>query len=385
MTEELKQQKKQSENNIFDLINHLNEENNNSQENSALMSSTPTESHSDIDNNERDIDLIMNSIEPIRMCDNNNNNNNGELELSQSSENSSLPSCEQHNASIDAPRRPRTRIPIFGIPNARPASSVHISSASSLSSTATKIPRMSVCKPKNNIPIPIPTSTPRTNSARPTMKKNSLTESTNLNNNNNNNKLSRSYSKPIQQHQRGSSLSAAVSINSLGSIGYGCGSAENKKPVRYAVKHKPRESKVKIFSQKVEIRNVSSKIGSLDNANHKPAGGDVIIETKPLSWNAQSKINSLEKAKNYVPNGGNIKIESHKLNWNAAAKIGSLEKAASYQPHGGNVKIENRKLNFKAKARPRTDTGLVIIETNDYLDQSQYSNDNFNETNDFSS
>lgn len=158
----------------------------------------------------------------------------------------------------------------------------------------------------NNLPTPL---TPRTNSERP-IKKNSLTESTNIN------KIRtspRSCSKPIpcdksSLTKRGSSLSAAISTNSMGSV---CGSTENKKSIRYAVKHKPRESKVKIFSQKVEIKNVSSKIGSMENYNHKPAGGDVIIETKPLSWNAHSKINSLEKAKTYVPNGGNVKVTFH--------------------------------------------------------------------------
>ena len=58
-----------------------------------------------------------------------------------------------------------------------------------------------------------------------------------------------------------------------------------------------------------------------------------------------------------------MKIESRKLNWNSQSKIGSL-KHADYQPGGGNVKIESRKLDFKQKARPRTDTGLVMVEVN---------------------
>lgn len=112
--------------------------------------------------------------------------------------------------------------------------------------------------------------------------------------------------------KRGTSLSAGISINSLSSTNESIESKKSsvkpKKVVRVAVRHKPRESKVKIFSQKVEIKNVSSKIGSLENYNHKPQGGDVVIETRELNWNAQSKINSLEKAANYVPNGGNVKV-----------------------------------------------------------------------------
>lgn len=81
----------------------------------------------------------------------------------------------------------------------------------------------------------------------------------------------------------------------------------------------------------------------------------------------------MEKAANYQPSGGNKKIETQKLNWNAQAKIGSLEKA-NYQPGGGNVKIESRKLNFKENAKPKTDTGLIVIETdspNTFLSRSQ--------------
>lgn len=139
---------------------------------------------------------------------------------------------------------------------------------------------------------------------------------------------------------------------------------DSAKRVIRMVRHKPKESQVKIFHQKVELKNVTSKIGSLEKAaDYVPGGGNVKIETKQLNWNAQSKIGSLEKAAEYVPAGGNVKIESRKLNWNAKSKIGSLEKA-NYQPKGGNVKIESHKLDFKQKARPKTDTGLIVIEIN---------------------
>jgi hypothetical protein len=63
----------------------------------------------------------------------------------------------------------------------------------------------------------------------------------------------------------------------------------------------------------------------------------------------------------HQPLGGNVKIENRKLNWKAESKIGSLDNA-THQPLGGNVKIENRKLDFKQKAKPKTDTGLLVIE-----------------------
>jgi hypothetical protein len=52
---------------------------------------------------------------------------------------------------------------------------------------------------------------------------------------------------------------------------------DGTKTVRYVVRHKPKESQVKIFSEKVKIKNVSSKIGSFDKANHVPGGGNVQV------------------------------------------------------------------------------------------------------------
>ncbi|CAF4371086.1 unnamed protein product, partial [Rotaria socialis] len=49
-------------------------------------------------------------------------------------------------------------------------------------------------------------------------------------------------------------------------------------------------------------------------------------------------------------------IATQKLQWTAKSKIGSLENA-HHKPGGGAVKIESKKLDFKEKAKPRTDTG----------------------------
>jgi hypothetical protein len=119
------------------------------------------------------------------------------------------------------------------------------------------------------------------------------------------------------------------------SFSSGSGVSQNgnggKKNVKYLIRHKPKESNVKIESHKLE-------------------------------WKAQSKIGSLEKAATYKPAGGNVKIENHKVEWNAQSKIGSLEKAANYKPAGGNVKIQSFKLDFNKRAKPKTDTGLIVIE-----------------------
>lgn len=66
-------------------------------------------------------------------------------------------------------------------------------------------------------------------------------------------------------------------------------SLKNSKQVKYVIKHQPKQSQVKIFSQKVELKNVSSKIGSLEKATYAPGGGNVkvislSITSHELSW-----------------------------------------------------------------------------------------------------
>jgi len=59
--------------------------------------------------------------------------------------------------------------------------------------------------------------------------------------------------------------------------------------------------------------NAKSKIGSLENANHKPGGGDKKIETlKPdFKDKAKPKVGSKDNVK-YVPGGGDIKVSLSK-------------------------------------------------------------------------
>ena len=47
-----------------------------------------------------------------------------------------------------------------------------------------------------------------------------------------------------------------------------------------------------------------------------------------------------------------LQIQQVKLNWNAKSKIGSLENA-THKPGGGDKKIESLKLDFKDKAKPK--------------------------------
>ncbi|XP_066152188.1 microtubule-associated protein 4 isoform X1 [Euwallacea fornicatus] len=108
----------------------------------------------------------------------------------------------------------------------------------------------------------------------------------------------------------------------------------------------------KILSQKLEW-TAKSKIGSLDNANHKPKGGDKKIETVKLHFKekAAAKVGSKDNMK-HQPGGGDVKkrtcprqlsyrsgsIENKKLDIQASSKIGSMDNV-KHKPAGGEKKI----------------------------------------------
>ncbi|CAF1604716.1 unnamed protein product, partial [Didymodactylos carnosus] len=86
----------------------------------------------------------------------------------------------------------------------------------------------------------------------------------------------------------------------------------------------------------------------------------VITNRKP-EWNATPKVGSLNNA-THKPGGGSVKIANQKLQWTAKSKVGSLENA-HHKAGGGTVKIESKKLDFKDKAKPKTDSGLATVNS----------------------
>lgn len=54
------------------------------------------------------------------------------------------------------------------------------------------------------------------------------------------------------------------------------------------------------------LRQVKSKIGSLDNTTHKPGGGNVKIENKKIEITAAPRIAAKNNA--YIPGGGDKKV-----------------------------------------------------------------------------
>uniref|UniRef100_A0A8C3AU94 Microtubule-associated protein n=1 Tax=Cyclopterus lumpus TaxID=8103 RepID=A0A8C3AU94_CYCLU len=73
------------------------------------------------------------------------------------------------------------------------------------------------------------------------------------------------------------------------------------------IKHVPGGGKVQILNKKVDLSKVTSKCGSKDNIKHKPGGGDVKIDSHKQNIKAKSKIGSID---NVGP--GNEQTNGHK-------------------------------------------------------------------------
>lgn len=128
-------------------------------------------------------------------------------------------------------------------------------------------------------------------------------------------------------------MSSPVSVSSNPSASNANNSEETKKvpPIKAPVG----------LAKGPNLKNVKSKIGSLNNVRHKPAGGERKIESQKLSWNTSSRVGSLDNAK-HRPKGGAVRVSTQKLEWNVKSKVGSLDNV-KHAPGGGNVKIFDEK------------------------------------------
>ncbi|XP_041922831.1 microtubule-associated protein 2 isoform X17 [Alosa sapidissima] len=128
------------------------------------------------------------------------------------------------------------------------------------------------------------------------------------------------------------------------------------------LKHSPRGGNVFIPSVKLDFSHVRSKCGSLDKVQHAAGGGNVQIQSKKLDLShVTSKCGSLDNIR-HRPGGGNVRIENVKLDFKdkAHAKVGSLDNA-QHVPGGGHVMIESHRLTFRDSAKARTDHGAEIV------------------------
>ncbi|KAI3374466.1 hypothetical protein L3Q82_006286 [Scortum barcoo] len=100
-----------------------------------------------------------------------------------------------------------------------------------------------------------------------------------------------------------------------------------------------------------DLKNVRSKIGSIDNIKYQPGGGKVQIVHKKLDFShITSRCGSKDNIK-HVPGGGNVQILNKKVDLSkVTSKCGSKDNI-KHKPGGGDVKIESHKLNIKAKSK----------------------------------
>uniref|UniRef100_A0A671KGE9 Microtubule-associated protein n=1 Tax=Sinocyclocheilus anshuiensis TaxID=1608454 RepID=A0A671KGE9_9TELE len=111
-----------------------------------------------------------------------------------------------------------------------------------------------------------------------------------------------------------------------------------------------------------DLKNVKSKIRSIDNIKYQPKGGQVQIQSKKIDLShVTSKCGSLDNIR-HRPGGGNVRIESVKLGFRekAHSKVGSLENA-HHIPGGGHVQIESHKMIYRDTAKARVDHGAEIV------------------------
>ncbi|XP_075934581.1 uncharacterized protein LOC142934076 [Anarhichas minor] len=85
------------------------------------------------------------------------------------------------------------------------------------------------------------------------------------------------------------------------------------------------KARVQIVHKKLDFSHITSRCGSKDNIKHVPGGGKVQIQYKKVDLSkVTSKCGSKDNIK-HKPGGGDVKIESHKLNIKAKSKIGSMD------------------------------------------------------------
>ncbi|KAM9296408.1 microtubule-associated protein tau-like isoform 1-T1 [Gastrophryne carolinensis] len=128
------------------------------------------------------------------------------------------------------------------------------------------------------------------------------------------------------------------------------------------IRHQPGGGKVQIVHKKVDLSNVQSKCGSKDNLKHSPGGGAVQIQHKPVDLShVTSKCGSMSNI-HHKPGGGNVEMKTEKLDFKekVKSKIGSLDNI-DHVPGGGAKKIESHKLSFRENAKAKTDHGAEIV------------------------
>ncbi|KAH9524358.1 hypothetical protein Btru_054263 [Bulinus truncatus] len=84
----------------------------------------------------------------------------------------------------------------------------------------------------------------------------------------------------------------------------------------------PGGAELNLINSKYEY--VGPKVGSLENADHIPGGGDVAIPHLKLNWKRKSRVGSLENIHHH-PGGGEVYIMNQHLEWRSKPRVGSQD------------------------------------------------------------
>ncbi|KAG0297296.1 hypothetical protein BGZ96_007033 [Linnemannia gamsii] len=115
-------------------------------------------------------------------------------------------------------------------------------------------------------------------------------------------------------------------------------------------------------SKKVDYSKVQSRVGSMENINHAPQGGNLKVFSEKLNApKVQSKVGSMEYI-NHTPQGGNLKIFNEKLRApKVQSKVGSMD-YINHTPQGGNLKVFSEKLSFREQAQSKIAKEINIVQ-----------------------
>ena len=95
--------------------------------------------------------------------------------------------------------------------------------------------------------------------------------------------------------------------------------------------------------------HIEAKVGSFDNFQHQPGGGNVQIVDHPQKVNKKSKVGSLDNL-HHVPQGGLVTIVDNPTIWQSSSKVGSMDNRG-HEPKQSRVKIFHEKPKWEAKSK----------------------------------
>ncbi|XP_035860773.1 microtubule-associated protein 4 isoform X3 [Sander lucioperca] len=103
------------------------------------------------------------------------------------------------------------------------------------------------------------------------------------------------------------------------------------------------KARVQIVHKKLDFSHITSRCGSKDNIKHVPGGGKVQILHKKVDLSkVTSKCGSKDNIK-YKPGGGDVKIETHKQNIKTKSKIGSMDNVGPGNEQTNGHKLQEEK------------------------------------------